>query len=73
MVGQIRRRALRDDGTLDPVKLDAWWRGRAHALDTFPGLHRRLDDAQTASSTMAEVARTHRQAVEEAQRGASAR
>lgn len=65
-VDRLRKAALRDDGTLDPVKLESWRRAHSDALKALPVLNRRLADAATAGRTMAEVATQQKAVVDQA-------
>jgi hypothetical protein len=68
-IDRLRRVALREDGTLDPVRLASWRRGHADALRAFPQLDAAIADAATASRTMGEVAAAQRRALDDAQLG----
>ncbi|WEZ84642.1 hypothetical protein P6U16_08740 [Rhizobium sp. 32-5/1] len=67
-VDRVRKAALRDDGTLDPAKLESWRRAHSDALKALPQLDRRLADATTAGRTMAEVASQQKAVVDQARR-----
>ena len=54
-VDRLRRAALRDDGTFDPVKLAAWRRSYSDALRAFPELDAAIGTAGRASETFAQV------------------
>lgn len=72
-VDRLRKSALRDDGTLEPGRLQSFRRSHADALRAFPELDARIADAGRASETMAQVATQQRRAVTDAQKGALGR
>ncbi|MDO9416210.1 hypothetical protein [Pararhizobium sp.] len=67
-VDRLRKSALRDDGTLDPVKLESWRRSHRDALKALPNLDRRLVDATAAGNVMAEVGKRQKAVLDEARR-----
>lgn len=69
-VDSLRKRALNDDGTLDPNKLKAWVRSHADALRAFPELNIRLDSATDAVEVMAGMAARRKAALDDAHKGA---
>jgi hypothetical protein len=68
-VNRLRQVALREDGTINPVRLASWRQGQADALRALPDLDARLADAGKAATTMADVAARGRDAVKDAQVG----
>jgi len=68
-IGRLRVAALREDGTLDPVKLAAWRKSHADALRAFPALDRQLSDAGKLSEAMGQAVASRKLAIDEAQKG----
>lgn len=69
IVDRLRRTALRDDGTLDPRKVEAFRKTHSDALRAFPDLDKRFADAASASQSMADVIASQKASVAEAQKG----
>lgn len=67
-IEQMRAKALRDDGTLDPAKLAAFRRQHADALRAFPELDARMGNAQRASELLVEQEVARKAALDNAQR-----
>ena len=67
---QLRRAALREDGTLNPDIVARWRSAHADALRSFPNLDASFADAETASQTMAAAAEARREALDAYQSGA---
>ncbi|CDP52356.1 hypothetical protein [Devosia sp. DBB001] len=68
-IGRLRVAALREDGTLDPVKLAAWRKAHSDALRAFPALDKQLSDAGKLSEAMGEAVASRKLAIDEAQKG----
>jgi hypothetical protein len=65
----LRQAAVKPDGTLDPVRFNAWRKAHAEALRAMPELAARFDDAATASKAIDDVAAIRREALDHYQRG----
>ena len=68
-IDRLRKAALREDGTFDPVRVAAWRRAHADVLQSFPQLNASLADAAKASETLASVVAARDAARTETQRG----
>lgn len=68
-IDRLRRVALKEDGTFDPIKVEAFRRNHADALRAFPELDRRLSDAGQLSQKGLELAKAKRREVEDAKIG----
>jgi hypothetical protein len=67
----LRKAAMREDGTLDPAKVQSWTRQYSGALSEFPPqLRERITNASTASDVIADAASTRRSVMDTAQEGA---
>lgn len=51
-IDRLRRVALRDDGTLDPVKTETWLRNHADAMSAFPELEAKVRAAAESSKAL---------------------
>lgn len=67
-VDRFRRAALRQDGTIDPSKAQAWLRQHADALRTFPALSSAIMRGATASDTAAATATAQREILRDVER-----
>ncbi len=68
----LRQAAMRPDGTLDPVRFNAWRKAHADALRAMPERTDRFADAAAASREIENVAAVRRDAMDQYQRGAIA-
>lgn len=70
----LRQSAMRPEGTLDPVRFDAWRQRFGDALRALPeGIGARFDDAARATESIEHVAAIRRDALEAYQRNAIGR
>ncbi|MBB3950479.1 hypothetical protein [Aureimonas jatrophae] len=72
-VDRLRAVAMREDGTLDPGKVDRWRRAHADALRSFPELDRTLADAGRISDAMGNVVKRQKAVQAEMSKGALGR
>lgn len=68
-VSDMRRTALRPDGTIDPAKFERWQSKYSEALRAFPDLRARFGDALAAEQSMASVAAIRKDALALYQKG----
>lgn len=68
-VDSLNRAAMREDGTLDPKRLDRWRKAHRDALTAFPELDKQFTDAEAASLAMGKVAKARDAKLREAQLG----
>jgi ddrB-like ParB superfamily domain len=66
----LRQAAMRPDGTLDPVRLNAWRKSHADALRAMPATAARFENAALATREIENVAAIRRDALDQYQRGA---
>lgn len=72
-VSDMRRAALRPDGTVDPAGLARWQAKNAEALRAFPELAAKLSDVSNASQAMADAAELRKQTLDAFQGHAAAK
>lgn len=72
-IDRLRLAALRDDGTLDPRKVETWLRSHSDAMRAFPELRSRINNAAQSSEALAAEVVKRKAALDAEQSGALGR